>query len=67
MPHVDDIRDQDGACVCADACAVRAAVERGTIDKAVLDRCCRQCVAELFLDGQAGWVFLLDTNTVRIA
>ena len=55
------------SCVCADSCAVRAAVDNGAIDKTLLDRCCRQCVTELFLDGRAGWLFRLETNTVRFA
>jgi hypothetical protein len=55
------------SCVCADSCALRAAItDAAVVDKTLLARCCRQCVTELFLAGKAGWLFLLDTNTVRI-
>lgn len=39
----------------------------GTVDKATVLQCCRDCVAALFLDGLAGWLFVLDATKVRFA
>ncbi|MBV8346937.1 MAG: hypothetical protein JOZ49_05195 [Mycolicibacterium sp.] len=39
----------------------------GLVDRKTVLRCCKDCIVGLFLDGLAGWAFLFDTDTVRIA
>ena len=39
----------------------------GTVDKATVLQCCRACISALFLDGLAGWLFVLDATKVRFA
>ena len=51
-------------CVCCRNGGVLPATN-GTIDKATVLQCCRDCIAGLFLDGLAGWLFLFDTTEVR--
>lgn len=39
----------------------------GLVDRATIVQCCRDCVAALFLDASAGWLFLLSPTCIRFA
>ena len=61
LPSTDD-------CVCCRNGGVlpMANGTAGVVDLETVRRCCRDCIAGLFLDGLGGWAFLFDANTKTV-
>ena len=54
-------------CVCCQNGGVLPSAGGVMVDLATVLACCRDCVAALFLDGLAGWLFVFDATHVRFA